>query len=54
MTKPTELKGLMAAATTAFCFTAAEAQDTTLTISAWAPPTHGVNAKMFPDLIRRI
>jgi TRAP-type C4-dicarboxylate transport system substrate-binding protein len=32
----------------------AQAQDVTLTISTWAPPTHGVNSQMFPDLIRRI
>lgn len=54
MTKPNKLKYMLAAVSAAFCFTAAHAQDTTLTISSWAPPTHGVNAKMFPDLIRRI
>lgn len=30
------------------------AQDHTLVISSWAPPTHVVNAVMWPDLIERI
>lgn len=54
MSKVTNLKILLASVSATFCLTAAQAQETTLTISAWAPPTHGVNAKMFPDLIRRI
>lgn len=48
------IKALMTSVAAAFCFTAANAQETTLTISSWAPPTHGVNAKMWPDLISRI
>ena len=31
--------------------TTAAAADYTLTISSWAPPTHGINAKMWPTLI---
>jgi len=54
VSKPMKMKALMAAASAVFCFTAANAQDTKLTISSWAPPTHGVNAKMWPDLIQRI
>lgn len=34
-------------------FSAAAAQ-TTLTISSWAPPTHGINAVMWPTLIKWI
>lgn len=30
---------------------AAAAADYTLTVSSWAPPTHGVNAKLWPTLI---
>ncbi|MCX7560590.1 TRAP transporter substrate-binding protein [Sulfitobacter sp. F26204] len=54
MMKANKLKVVVAAAAAALCFTAANAQETTLTISSWAPPTHGVNAKMWPDLISRI
>ncbi|MCX7565974.1 TRAP transporter substrate-binding protein [Sulfitobacter sp. F26169L] len=54
MNKTNKLTVWLTAAAAAMSFTAANAQETTLTISAWAPPTHGVNAKMFPDLIRRI
>jgi len=32
---------------------AAMAADTTLTISSWAPPTHGVNAIIWPELTKR-
>lgn len=40
----------------AFCVAAgtgaaATAADYTLTVSSWAPPTHGVNAKLWPTLI---
>ncbi|MGB0853658.1 MAG: hypothetical protein ACPGVA_10205 [Pikeienuella sp.] len=54
MLKSNTMKTLMTAAVASVCFTAAQAQETTLTISSWAPPTHGVNAKMWPDLISRI
>ncbi|MEM1047327.1 MAG: TRAP transporter substrate-binding protein [Pseudomonadota bacterium] len=30
------------------------AADVTLTISSWAPPTHGLNAQMWPNLIKMI
>ena len=33
---------------------AAQAADVTLTISSWAPPTHGMNAMMWPKLIEEI
>jgi ABC-type glycerol-3-phosphate transport system substrate-binding protein len=33
---------------------AAMAADTTLTISSWAPPTHGVNAIIWPELTKRM
>ena len=32
--------------------TAATAADYTLTVSSWAPPTHGINAKLWPTLIK--
>ena len=32
----------------------AVAADYTLTVSSWAPPTHGVNAKLWPTLIKMI
>lgn len=32
----------------------ASAQERTLTIASWAPPTHVVNEKMWPEFIRRI
>ena len=54
MLKPNTMKTLMTAAVASLSFSAANAQDTTLTISSWAPPTHGVNARMWPDLIERI
>ena len=34
--------------------TVAVAADYTLTVSSWAPPTHGINAKLWPTLIRMI
>lgn len=43
--------GIAVAATTGF---AAFAADVTLTISSWAPPTHGINAMMWPELIKQI
>ena len=32
--------------------TVATAADYTLTVSSWAPPTHGINAKLWPTLIK--
>lgn len=43
--------GAALSATTALT---AFAADTTLVISSWAPPTHGMNAKMWPKLIKMI
>jgi len=43
--------GMALAACTSF---AAYAADVTLTISSWAPPTHGINAMLWPDLIKQI
>jgi TRAP-type C4-dicarboxylate transport system substrate-binding protein len=43
--------GLAVAASTSV---AAFAQDTTLTITSWAPPTHGVNAILWPQLIEEM
>lgn len=34
--------------------TRAHAADYTLTIASWAPPTHGMNAEMWPELTRMI
>jgi TRAP-type C4-dicarboxylate transport system substrate-binding protein len=42
------------AATTALSGATAFAADYTLTISSWAPPTHGINSKMWPNIIKRI
>ncbi len=50
------LKTLTAAAAVSAAMTAgaAFAADVTLTISSWAPPTHGMNAKMWPGVIKMI
>jgi TRAP-type C4-dicarboxylate transport system substrate-binding protein len=42
------------AATTALSGAVALAADHTLTISSWAPPTHGINAKMWPKFVEMI
>ena len=42
----------IAAAAFSLASLAANAADTTLTISSWAPPTHGMNAIMFPELTK--
>ncbi len=44
----------LAAAAFALSSLAANAADTTLTISSWAPPTHGVNAILWPEMTRMI
>lgn len=49
--KHTLIAGLAAAALSVVSITA-QAADTTLTISSWAPPTHGVNAVIWPELTR--
>ena len=42
----------IAAAAFSVASLAANAADTTFTISSWAPPTHGMNAIMFPELTK--
>lgn len=54
MTKLTKLSTLMASAAIALATTAATAADYTLAISSWAPPTHGINAKMWPKFVEMI
>ena len=45
------VKSWVAAAVFASSAMSAEAADVTLTISSWAPPTHGMNAVFWPKLI---
>ncbi len=54
MTKLNTLSTLLAGAALAVTGTAASAQDYTLTISSWAPPTHNINAKMWPKFIEMV
>ena len=54
MAKISKLASLFAGATLAVTGTVAFAAETTLTISSWAPPTHGMNALMWPELIRQM
>ena len=48
------LKSCVAASAILVSAIAAQAADTTLTISSWAPPTHGINAEMWPGLSKMI
>ncbi len=48
------VKALVATSAIAFSSVSAFAADVTLTISSWAPPTHGINALMWPRLIEQI
>ncbi|MEL7117463.1 MAG: C4-dicarboxylate ABC transporter substrate-binding protein, partial [Pseudomonadota bacterium] len=48
------LKSCVAAGAIAASAFAAQAADVTLTISSWAPPTHGVNAILWPALIEEM
>lgn len=48
------LKSCAAAGAIAVSAFAAQAADVTLTISSWAPPTHGVNAILWPALIEEM
>lgn len=48
------LKAWAAASVVAVSPISSQAADVTLTISSWAPPTHGVNAIYWPDMIERI
>ena len=52
MTKLT--KFLTTAATTVVLGAQAMAADVTLTIASWAPPSHGINAMFWPEVIRMI
>lgn len=54
MAKFSKLTSLLAGATLALSGAAAFAADYTLTISGWAPPTHGMNAKMWPSFTKMI
>ena len=49
-----KLSILSAAALLAGASTTAMAAEHTLTISSWTPPTHGINATMWPNLINMI
>ena len=48
------LKTISTGLAAALVATSAMAADFTLTIASWAPPTHGMNAKMWPGLIAKI
>ncbi len=48
------LKSCVAAAALSVSALAAQAADVTLTISSWAPPTHGINALAWPAMIEKI
>ncbi|WP_299897476.1 TRAP transporter substrate-binding protein [uncultured Ruegeria sp.] len=52
--KFTKLSTLLASAAMAVSGTVALAADYTLTISSWAPPTHGINAKMWPKFVEMV
>lgn len=54
MAKLSKLTSLLAGAAMALSGTALFAADYTLTISSWAPPTHGINAKMWPKFIEMV
>ena len=50
----TKTKSLLAGAAFALSGIAAQAADHTLVISSWAPPTHVINAEMWPTFIEMI
>ena len=54
MAKFTKLGSLLAGAAFALTGAAAFAADYTLTISSWAPPTHGINAAMWPKFTEMV
>ncbi|TKZ22043.1 TRAP transporter substrate-binding protein [Shimia litoralis] len=54
MAKFSKLTSLLAGAALALSGTAVFAADHTLTISSWAPPTHGINAKMWPKFVEMV
>jgi TRAP-type C4-dicarboxylate transport system substrate-binding protein len=49
-----KLTGLFTAAAVALGGSVAFAADHTLTISSWAPPSHGMNAKMWPRFVEMV
>ena len=48
------LKASLVAAAVTVSGVSAQAADVTLTISSWAPPTHGMNALFWPDLVKKM
>lgn len=54
MAKLSKLTTLLAGAALALSGAAAFAADYTLVISSWAPPTHGINARMWPKFIEMV
>ncbi|MGI9331659.1 MAG: TRAP transporter substrate-binding protein [Gammaproteobacteria bacterium] len=58
MTLPRQLRQLVSRPLAALVLATASlnslAADYTLTISSWAPPTHGINAKMWPTFVRMV
>ncbi|MCE8527208.1 TRAP transporter substrate-binding protein [Ruegeria pomeroyi] len=52
--KLTKLSTLLASVAMAVSGTIAMAADYTLTISSWAPPTHGINAMMWPKFVEMV
>lgn len=52
--KSIKFTSLLAAAALSLSASLAQAADYTLTISSWAPPTHGINASMWPKFIEMI
>jgi TRAP-type C4-dicarboxylate transport system substrate-binding protein len=54
MAKISKLTTLLAGAAFALSGAAAFAADYTLTISSWAPPTHNINAKMWPKFVEMV
>ena len=49
-----KLSALLATAAVAVSGSVASAADHTLTISSWAPPTHGMNATMWPRFVEMV
>jgi TRAP-type C4-dicarboxylate transport system substrate-binding protein len=54
MAQHRKLTSLLAGAALALTGTAGWAADYTLTISSWAPPTHNINAKMWPKFTEMV
>jgi len=54
MAKFSKLSTLLASAALAVTSTVAMAADYTLTISSWAPPTHGINSMMWPKFVEMV